>query len=71
MEIARAVPHPVFADGPEERCGHGSGSRRTPVSRTVAIFDDRHVSVGVLSSIAPRLSRILENKFFVLFFFRS
>jgi hypothetical protein len=69
MEIARAVPHPVFPDGPEGRCGHGSESRRTPVSRTVAIYDDRHVSVGVPSSIAPRLSRSLEKEVFFCFLF--
>src|SRR6267142_504379 len=72
MEIAaRAVPHPVFPDGPEERCGHGSGSRRTPVSRTVAIYDDRHVSVDVPSSIAPRLSRSLEKEVFFVCFLHS
>ena len=68
MEIARAAPPPVFADGPEERCGDGSESRRTPVSRTVAIYDDRHVSVDVPSSIASRLSRSLEKEVFFVSF---
>jgi hypothetical protein len=59
----------VCVGGPEEQCGHGNKSRRTPIVQTVAACNDRHVSVDVPSSTAWRLFQSLEEERVSFFFF--
>ncbi len=44
----------------EERCGRGFECRRIRVGRIVVVRDDRHLIVGVPSSIAGIVSQSLE-----------